>query len=571
MILATLIFDPFAQQLISTHSCMRLLQPNNASTSRANFYQTFYAGLSTPPSLDMQRSINQGFLGTIGDFSILPSCPTGNCNFPKFNTLGVCTSCEDVSSSIVVTNTTKVENVMIATTGNEVAFPSSSAASNDKTLARVKCFNISYSLPAPSIHKELDWTIPEHRPLSLLMDPPSCIRYQCSDSAPTLLKVRSDGATFDVLSGFLSDTPVGYLPDSAESSHSGMLNNTTPSAVDDGYTHCDGEKDNSWLCQGKGAARCVVRPCVQTLSTAVVNRTLFERIAESIDIPLNNSLEGSTIARRECLVSNNNASLIRMGLPLGPRDTWLLFAALPYWYGTNAVSSSDGTDTFGLPRDIPHGFVSPSCAFNMDSLSYSSFTRYLSTVFTGDITMYSTKSVALGGPASTVKVNPEYAPLQVNPLLNEIWQGGNLGLGTINNTLQALAESVTAHIRRNGAPGYNEPASGTMYEYNLCVKVRWGWIAYPCVMASFVFAFLIAVVAESVSTRQERWQTSSLPVLLHGLESPPMDASGHLLQIDNMESMVKDTKVQFAPSRHGWKLVGRVSDDLGTPLVDIHP
>ena len=90
-------------------------------------------------------------------------------------------------------------------------------------------------------------------------------------------------------------------------------------------------------------------------------------------------------------------------------------------------------------------------------------------------------------------------------------------------------------------------------------------------MVIFVFAFLITVVAESVSTRQERWQTSSLPILLHGLENPPMDASGHLLQMNNIESIVKDTKVQFAPSRHGWKLVGRMRDDHGMPLVDIHP
>ena len=109
-----------------------------------------------------------------------------------------------------------------------------------------------------------------------------------------------------------------------------------------------------------------------------------------------------------------------MGLAIGPRDAWLLFAALPYWYGTNAVSKSDGTDTFGMPRDIPHGFISLTCAFPIDSLSYNSFVHYLSLVIIGDITAppgrgYTHTIVGAGS------LLPHNAPLQANPLLNKIF------------------------------------------------------------------------------------------------------------------------------------------------------
>ena len=178
----------------------------------------------------MQRSINQGLVRVTGGFSVTPSCPSGNCNFSDFDTLGFCASYTDVSSLVIITNETKVENITMPPE-NDPSYQGFLPAhygryrqvSKDAYTASVQYFNVLYRLLTSSHDGEVPWVGPRHRiprygPLSLLMEPPKCLGYSCDLTSPTFLKVRGDGARFDVLTGFLRDPPSGYLPYVARSS-----------------------------------------------------------------------------------------------------------------------------------------------------------------------------------------------------------------------------------------------------------------------------------------------------------------------------------------------------------------
>ncbi|KAL8793432.1 MAG: hypothetical protein Q9195_004018 [Heterodermia aff. obscurata] len=103
--------DPTVQQMVTVRSDSR-----NSSAAvligRAQSYLAFGdgPGRSWPPSTpapDMYGAIYPGiFYGVqdattaAGALDVIPSCPTGNCTFPPYQSLAVCSSCQDVSHAL---------------------------------------------------------------------------------------------------------------------------------------------------------------------------------------------------------------------------------------------------------------------------------------------------------------------------------------------------------------------------------------------------------------------------------------------------------------------------------------
>lgn len=90
--------DPLIQQVIRYDPCLQLSLRGQASMARTNNYTD--RGIHTgagQASLDppMEAAMYQGVFNS--STPVRPVCSTGNCTFPEFSTLGVCSSCEDVS------------------------------------------------------------------------------------------------------------------------------------------------------------------------------------------------------------------------------------------------------------------------------------------------------------------------------------------------------------------------------------------------------------------------------------------------------------------------------------------
>lgn len=102
-ILATAI-DPFTQQIVSYP--LRLVSTGEgAVTSRAQSYDEgrynlpVGSGVQDAPSIDTKASFYQGIFAS--DLQPLrPSCVTENCTFPSFDSLALCSKCENVTSEV---------------------------------------------------------------------------------------------------------------------------------------------------------------------------------------------------------------------------------------------------------------------------------------------------------------------------------------------------------------------------------------------------------------------------------------------------------------------------------------
>lgn len=108
---AALIIDPFAQQVVSSYSCVVEMAGTTASLNRANSYiLLFYGGAAgTALDLPMQKAINAGIYNP--GLSPPFECKSGNCTFDTpYHTIGYCSSCTDLTSQLVssVQNRTKV-------------------------------------------------------------------------------------------------------------------------------------------------------------------------------------------------------------------------------------------------------------------------------------------------------------------------------------------------------------------------------------------------------------------------------------------------------------------------------
>ncbi|KAL2006985.1 hypothetical protein VTN00DRAFT_8423 [Thermoascus crustaceus] len=97
-----LAIDPFTQQIISYQS--RLVAAGGATVPRSISYNSYSFGsilAIKDITLPMKAAIYNGIFNTDQSlFSISPDCPTGNCTWPTFSSLGVCSQCINSTDSI---------------------------------------------------------------------------------------------------------------------------------------------------------------------------------------------------------------------------------------------------------------------------------------------------------------------------------------------------------------------------------------------------------------------------------------------------------------------------------------
>ena len=105
IMVAALIIDPFAQQIISTYDCRIPIASEVASVPRTNLFDHREQPWSyAPVHLGMQKAINSGLYNPGGSVSF--NCPTSNCTFPsEYHTVAYCSECNDTTSILSLEDT----------------------------------------------------------------------------------------------------------------------------------------------------------------------------------------------------------------------------------------------------------------------------------------------------------------------------------------------------------------------------------------------------------------------------------------------------------------------------------
>ena len=82
-------------------------------------------------------------------------------------------------------------------------------------------------------------------------------------------------------------------------------------------------------------------------------------------------------------------------------------------------------------------------------------------------------------------------------VLQTIYNYSNVSFDRVNQVFENVSDSTTDFFRLQTLPKYNDPAQGLVSQDQMCLGVRWPWLAFPSTLVLLTLTFLIAVLIES--------------------------------------------------------------------------
>ena len=320
---------------------------------------------------------------------------------------------------------------------------------------------------------------------------------------------------------------------------------------------------DSWYCKGYGAASCSLAPCVRTYTSTVEAGELFEARKSTS----NNTLSSwgymirdslwppySSMVDTTCLSDYERLSLVKAGYHLDPNTRWLAY---------NLTFDPDPSNTMcpnvSCPRatdstSFPESMLANECLYILDNMFVGNFwEEYLDGFFNGTI---EGEALGLDGSIDVIK-GPQS--------LQTIYNYGNVTFDRVNETFQNISDSITSFIRQSKFSNWSNPAEGVTMRDQVCLSVRWGWLALPAVLVLLTVIFFIAIIVDTRPTGNcaPVWKSSPLALLFHGFELPDKDAAG-IDELDDMEELAKGIIVRFSSTNGGLKFVEFKSEHVKT-------
>ena len=484
---------------------------------------------------------------------VVPSCPTQNCRFGPFYTLGYCSRCDDVSDRVVIQNDTipfKRKAVCGAGTGSH--------DSSNYSCARQ---NVSYLIPANESTVLSSGYLPTAAFEEAQLSYDSGADYPLNDSQVV---------DYSRPTGFMNITTTAERrhrdPDNEMTVLGAFLNGAPWQYPNYGRSICPPGEDD-WSCRGYGAARCSLRVCIQKVVSIVVNNTLQETVLDA------RVFNDSTMsyANASCLLEHGltNLSSIPGGLSSisdnGVPDNFTL--------GKTPAISFDGYDLYQVSDTMDYGTIEDkyrSCVFSVGRWAAQRLVKFHGQTYAGAMSQGEVIANDTGWGWAAQQWFPETAIpgsyTNVNgtvcnsSYVSQLFHNGQINASTLNASFASVAHSASVYMRQNGAAGgFSEPALGTAQAYVVVYKVRWLWLIYLVVAMTLVLCTFVptAIMLFRDRARPEKdWKGNILPLLLYGLDdsnASVKSAQQRKLKIDEIEELAKKQKVEMIHTGGGWK------------------
>ncbi|KAH0287863.1 hypothetical protein KCU62_g5567, partial [Aureobasidium sp. EXF-3399] len=266
------------------------------------------------------------------------------------------------------------------------------------------------------------------------------------------------------------------------------------------------------------AFECELYPCVRTYEASVAKGNFSETLLSTSPIPASDYSAFATYydTPMPCLINGT-------------------------YHNASEFVNPDATNTIatlGLLPENQTAYVPLDCAFwYQDPLGLA---EYLGDFLLGSVNQYGTST-------------PDWLG-QLILINNSV--GAYPSFNLINNTWNALAESITIHMRENGDAIGSQPAAGSVYQTETCILVQWLWIIYPASLVALTLLFTAVTVYNSMSyNRDQIWKGSPLPLMLHGLDNGIRHDHCDTNELNEIEAMAKELRVHFQKTEDGWRLV----------------
>ncbi|KAF7196296.1 hypothetical protein HII31_02363 [Pseudocercospora fuligena] len=509
LVIVAIFIGPFSQQVIQYVDFVVPVESGTplASIPRNNVFKG--AGVHdgagqisfTAPE---QAAINAGTFAPGGQVPFV--CPSGNCTFPQYTTVGYCSQCQDISSSL------KIEYRNF--TGGEV--------DNNSPGCRT--------------------TAPPHGLSSTWLNLTSARNYSTFGLA--------DYKTFQLIFG---------LPYGPFDPNTGLA----PTGCDD-----PADKD-SWRCRSYGAANCTMYPCMRTFSGNITDNVLSETLITETpeDGPLNTmgyTAEGYTVfaaINATCLTSSELEFLISAGYQRNASTEWISYNmtgnATQFADGEGPVSSS--TVTKQELVDFEKEIEKRGCLYIMDLYFANSLFNFLEVPWTGNLTGYTSNDglqlVAFEGPQV------------LNTLYNFGDFSFNFTDSLFKNLSTSLTNYMRTTPGYNST-ALTVGVSGSQFTNKTCLKVAWPWLSLPYLLVLFTLIYVAGALLSlgSLSHGMRTWRGSPLPMIFHGPQHVASRAgqSRDLQDIKDMERIAKHMRVRLVPGADG-SMQMHVQDTQGVP------
>lgn len=479
------------------------------------WYRTY---VIVEPSVSAKSSLTAGAFSHAS--SVQPYCPTGNCTFGSFSTVGYCSTCEDISGQLQFSNEFK------SIDGRENSYSCTSMLPTGS--------NVTYN--TDDVHPSM------FKGLFRGSTGPAWKNEELSDnqiSGSTVFEFIA-GKTFwsaGVWSGVGSDPYTG-----------------------DNITNCSDinyHPENEWSCRGYGAARCTIFPCIReyevTVTAGVVSETMIRHTP--FETPRNVSSgrvwnEPVVFVNTSCLSPEERSKLVQEGYSVA--QSWLR-----YNFPCNITSLDPGDRETGLYDPVagyPYSMDARGCTYMFGP--YLDLSLQLSF---GEINFFNGTVTGVGGnvfPGANT-FDSFSGPIELQTLYNS----SKVSFASINRTFDSMVTGFTNYMRQNGHANYSAPAEGVVWHYATCLNVHWPWIALPASLVALTSLILLPLTILSTARAEVPvWKAHPLPFILRGPfvdedSLPDGQRSCRVQSVDSLENMVKGVSVRLDQAEGDARLV----------------
>ena len=447
------------------------------------------------------------------DQQLKTTCPSGNCTWPSYLTLGTCSKCNDVTDQI--SRSKKVDYPMAW------YFPNVGNPSVDSGPTNIT----TYSLP---------------NGLALENRDPN--QFYTDQSNPVLMTARSNVApsqsvSFKDATTLLWSAATIYVPNSTY-------------AID-GY--------GQWYdptASNVRATECAIYLCVKEYTSQILNGLLHESytdIASTRDVAswqvyFNNEGEAADtvgyvysdgVSSAVDALYTNTTYLTRTDLSisvpqnasnLDSNNLTIVNATQEAIYALSAYLANLFTSTTLTNASLPSPAENFSCTLNSTSIPCG----HLDNV---------TGMVTLSEPLSSINKT------QFDPPAITAFYDPELGDQTLTSVFATLAESISNAMR--GPTTNASTIPGQLGTSHTLLRVRWPWITLPLLCMVISTSFLLFSIYESHVDSTPLWKSGGLAYLAHGLDAQGRDKVKHAELSSEIDAAAEEVKVRLDRDEDG--------------------
>jgi hypothetical protein len=506
-----LAYDTFLQQLVRYPFIQESVFSDEATTKKA-------ISLSATGNLTDWDSARPAAWLDIGQLDRDPSCPSGNCTWPIFTSLGHCSKCGDTTAETSVKCSAAFDTWDAKSNETCEIYPDQGYPATVFQGIAINSTDASYS--------KLDsivWVVRETSPFGsadALYEP-----FIASDPVPNSAYQSVAGASYSYLGVDNPKLVLGYASFEGNTrldwNRRYPLNTSSPPVL-------------------VKAETCIITPCEKTYQlsmTAGQLRTVVLDIdygvSEVLGWPESSDEAGTLIPLDRCWRTSSYRR--ESDAPLPPVESCTRADSRPKWSNPAITACNGGTSNSGSIFCSPN---SPSDGARQIGLLGHEGIRVvwvdnLPTWETEDRAPKLEEFLTVGFPTS----------------------GMTTGQAIRAHNFSYLVERMTASLTKAELDNSTTLVYGNMSYGVVQVDVAWSWFILPAALNVVAIFLLLATAILSHHRKTQLWKSSSLALLYHGVDDPEPAPNLGLARVSEMERWASATSATLGSTKDGGRIV----------------